>query len=304
MKDQTQLHPSKATGIQWMLDSATYYTTERGTNEILVSPVSACPTTAPINDQITITLSDDTIATVTYSYCQEDGILVYDVEALLAGTTTVTATLGDLEPAVFTIEVQDRPEVEDIAFPDEMPTKMAPQSSTTWLDMVVTPEDGDISELTIESSEPTMIDVQQYPGNKARFKLTCTPLATVSTEVTITAIIGEEAVKTATITIAAPAATSIAFAAPGWNMMTTDEPVETTITILPNGASAEGLTVASGDDTIATVEQDASDPTAITITAVADGETTLTATLGTLTATAGVAVGSLNMQSGYLSANP
>lgn len=286
-----------------MLDSATYYTTERGTNEILVSPASACPTTAPIYDQITITLSDDTIATVTYSYCQENGVLVYDVETLLSGTTTVTATLGDLEPAVFTIEVQDRPEVEDIAFPDDMPTEMTPQSSTTWLNMVVTPEDGDISGLTIESSEPTMIDVQQYPGNEAKFELTCTPLAVVSTEVTITATIGE-ITKTATITIAAPAATSIAFVAPGWNMMTTDEPVETTITVSPSGASAEGLTVVSSDDTIATVEQDVSDPTAITITAVAEGEVTLTATLGTLTATAGVAVGALHMNSGYLPANP
>lgn len=188
------LHPNM-TAIEWQNSERTF-TLDSGGHAGGSIYLQGDPGDVDISSLTSIEVSDNTIATVEYNNKAYDDItehwvIVYSVECLAAGTTTVTARVGDVSDTCTLIvePYSPPPEATAIAFDNDVPAELGPYNQASGHyegTIIVTPEGGDVSEMTITSSHPQMVEATLGLMDKTRVEIGTTPLAVNGTEVTIT----------------------------------------------------------------------------------------------------------------------
>ena len=136
------------------------------------------------------------------------------------------------------------------------------------------PENADISELTITSSDSTIFSITQDSQNKANFSF----VAESEGSVTLTATCGN--VSTTYDVEVTASVYSLGIDVGGKTTFVAGETGEGLINYEPSSSDISALTITSSDDSVFAVVQDESDKSAFTYEAVGVGTATLTATCG------------------------
>lgn len=154
--------------MQWLNNSATFRLDEVGTNDLLITPASYSPASNPKYNEVTIVVSDNTVATVEYEEAPQDGVLTYSVTPLAEGTATVTATLGELT-ASFTLEVTESLTIESIEFSE--PSLLLERLESTTLQVLAQPSGTPLTGLTITSSDDFLVNAFEDEDNPGTYNV-------------------------------------------------------------------------------------------------------------------------------------
>ena len=185
--------------MQWLNSSASFDLDETGTNNLLITPASYSPQDNPKYSEVTIALSDDTVATVEYEEAPSDGVLTYTVSPLAEGTTTVTATLGELT-ASFTLEVTGTPIEEGIEFSEDSLSLERIESTT--IQVLSLPSQEPITGLTITTSDGFLVNAIEDEDNHGTYNVYASG-TTVGGTATLTATYDGHTA-TCTVTVSVP----------------------------------------------------------------------------------------------------
>lgn len=210
------IRPSPATRIQWLNNTATFSLDEAGTNDLLITPASYSPTTNPKYNEVTIIVTNNTIAQVTYEEAPQDGVLTYTVTPLAEGTTIVVAEMGDLT-ATFNLTVEAQIELEGITL-SETEVSVERQESTV-VTVSPVPAGASLGEITVASSDSTIATAYADDEIPSKFYIMG---GDSEGEATITFTCGEFS-ETCTVTNTVPSLTGISFD------YTQDNPLEITV---------------------------------------------------------------------------
>lgn len=187
------LHPN-VTAIEWQDSERTFTLNSAGFAGGSIY-LTGDPGDVDISSAL-IENSDSTVAVVEYNNKYYDDItehwyIVYSVDCSSPGTITVTAKVGEAtDSCTIIVEAYSPPpEATAIAFDDDVPQELGPYNQPSGHyegTIIVTPEGGDVSEMTITSSHPQMVEATLGLMDKTHVEIGTTPFAVNGTEVTIT----------------------------------------------------------------------------------------------------------------------
>lgn len=162
------------------------------------------PTGADVSNVTVSIVGEEGIAEIAEVGSITDNNKEYTLSGVSEGVVTLTATDGT-HTTTSSVAVFDDISISSISFPEDMPSTIGPTGPTGEIEgtFVIEPEYADLSNLTITSSEPTMVEADLRAADKSQFIVSTTPSAVNNTEVTITVTDGTVSA-THTLTIVIP----------------------------------------------------------------------------------------------------